>query len=113
MEIFKFIGLFYIFKQVRQVMGCANSRFEVAISFNNLVVATIEFKIGVQAFLCEREKRVGSQIILSQILAIQNNNHAQEHKIYVENPFSLKGKTPNNFTIIKSITIIFLCMSYG
>ena len=46
---------------------------------------------------------VGSQIILSTILAIQNNNHKQEHKIYMENPFSLKGKTkrqtPNNFTI--------------
>ena len=58
---------------------------------------------------------VGSQIILSQILAIQNNNHTQEHKIYVENPFSLKGKiigqTPNNFTIIKLITIIFVYVS--
>ena len=36
---------------------------------------------------------VGSQIILSQILAIQNNNHTQNTNIYVENPFSLKGKT--------------------
>ena len=46
---------------------------------------------------------VGSQIILSIILTIQNNNHTQEYKIYVENSFSLKGKTtgqtPNNFTI--------------
>ena len=57
-------------------------------------------------------RTVGSQIILSQILAIQNNNHAQEHKIYVENPFSLKGKTPNNFTIIKSITIILVYVSW-
>ena len=59
---------------------------------------------------------VRSQIILSTILAIQNNNHTQEHKIYLKNPFSLKGKTtgqiPNNFTIIKSITIIFLYVSY-
>ena len=58
---------------------------------------------------------VGSQIILSTILAIQNNNHTQEHKIYVENPFSLKGKTtrqtPNNLTIIKSITIILVYVS--
>ena len=46
---------------------------------------------------------VGSQIILSIILTIQNNNHTQEYKIYVENSFSLKGKTTgqtlNNFTI--------------
>ena len=58
---------------------------------------------------------VGSQIILSTILAIQNNNHTQERKIYVENPFSLKGKTtrqtPNNLTIIKSITIILVYVS--
>ena len=51
-----------------------------------------------------KEENVGSQIILSTILAIQINNHTQEHKIYVENPFSLKGKTmrqtPNNFIII-------------
>ena len=87
MESFKFIGLFCIFKQDRQVMGCANSRFEVAINFNNLVVATIEFKIGVQAFLCEREKRVGSQIILLTILAIQNSNHIQEYKYLHEKPF--------------------------
>ena len=54
------------------------------------------------AFICSL-KFVGSQIILSIILAIQNNNHTQKHKIYVENPFSLKrktmGQTPNNFTI--------------
>ena len=36
---------------------------------------------------------VGSQIILSTILAIKNNNHTQEYKICVENPFFLKGKT--------------------
>lgn len=48
----------YLIKQVRQVMGCANSRFEVAMGFNNLGVATIEFKIGVQVLLCEREKRL-------------------------------------------------------
>ena len=58
---------------------------------------------------------VGSQIILSRILAIQNNNHTQEHKIYLENPFSLKGKTTgqilNNFTIVKSITIIIVYVS--
>ena len=58
---------------------------------------------------------VGSEIIFSQILTIQNNNHTQEHKIYVENLFSLKGKTtretPNNFTIIKSITIILAYVS--
>ena len=38
---------------------------------------------------------VGSQIILSQILAIQNNT----------------GQTPNNFTIIKSITISLVYVS--
>ena len=58
---------------------------------------------------------VGSQIILSIILVMQNNNHTQEHKIYVENPFSLKGNTTgqisNQFTIIKSITIIFVYIS--
>ena len=62
-----------------------------------------------------KEENVGSQIILSTILAIQINNHTQEHKIYVENPFSLKGKTmrqtPNNFIIIKSITITFIYVS--
>ena len=44
---------------------------------------------------------VGSQIILSTVLAIQNNNHTQEHKIYVKNLFFLKGnttgQTPNQF----------------
>ena len=50
-------------------------------------------------------------------LAIQNNNHTQEHKIYVETPFFLKGKkttgqTPNNFSIIKSITIILMYVSW-
>ena len=58
---------------------------------------------------------VGFQIILSQILAIQNNNHTQNTNIYMENPFSLKGKitrqTLNNFTIIKSITIVFVYVS--
>ena len=39
------------------------------------------------------QKLFESQIILSQILAIQNSNHTQEHKIYVKNLFSLKGKT--------------------
>ena len=29
---------------------------------------------------CNHEKIVGSQIMLSTILAIQNNNHIQEHK---------------------------------
>ena len=58
---------------------------------------------------------VGFQIILSQILAIQNNNHTQNTNIYMENPFSLKGKitrqTPNNFIIVKSITIILVYAS--
>ena len=58
---------------------------------------------------------IGSQIILSQKLAIQNNNYTQEHKYYVENPFFLKGKTMrktlNNFTSIKSITIILVYVS--
>ena len=58
---------------------------------------------------------VGFQIILSQILAIQNNNHTQNTNIYMENPFSLKGKitrqTPNNFIIVKSITIILVYTS--
>ena len=61
-------------------------------------------------FLC-----VGSQIILSTILIIRNNNHIQEYKIYVENYFSLKEKTigqiSNNFTIVKSITIIIVYVS--
>ena len=86
-------------------MGCANSRFEVAINFNNLVVATIEFKIGVQAFLCEREKCVGSQIILSTILAIQNSNYIQEHKYLHEKPFLFKGKKPQNKLRINFIII--------
>ena len=49
------------------------------------------------------------------ILAIQNNNYTQEHKIYVKNIFSLKGKTMgethNQFTIIKSIIIILVYVS--
>ena len=52
---------------------------------------------------------------ISTILAIQNNNYTQEHKIYVKNIFSLKGKTMgethNQFTIIKSITIILVYVS--
>ena len=35
---------------------------------------------------------VVSQIILSTILAIQNNNHTQKCKYLHENPFLLKGK---------------------
>ena len=35
---------------------------------------------------------VGSQIILSQILAIQNSNHIQEHKYLRGKPFLFKGK---------------------
>jgi hypothetical protein len=42
----------------------------------------------------------------------ENIEQAQDTKIYVENPFYLKGKTigqtPNNSTIIKSITIVLL-----
>ena len=58
---------------------------------------------------------VGPQIILPQILAIQNSNHTQEHKYLRGKPFLLKGKTMgqtlNNFTIIKSITIILVHVS--
>ena len=35
---------------------------------------------------------VATQKILSQILAIQNNNHTQEHKYLRENPFLFEGK---------------------
>ena len=35
---------------------------------------------------------VGSQIILSQILEIQNSNHAQEHKYLRGKPFLFEGK---------------------
>ena len=35
---------------------------------------------------------VGFQIILSTILAIQNNNHTQKHKYLREKPFLLEGK---------------------
>ena len=45
----------------------------------------------------------------------QDNNHAQEHKYLREKPFLLEGKTmrqtPNNFTIIKSITISLVYVS--
>ena len=55
---------------------------------------------------------VRTQIILSQILAIQNSNHTQKHKYLRENPFLFEGKTTgqslNNFTIIKSIIIILV-----
>ena len=49
-------------------------------------------------------------IILSQILSIPNNNHAQKHKYLHGKTFLLKGKKPRdkfriNFTILKSITI--------
>ena len=60
---------------------------------------------------------IGSQIILSIILAVQNNNHTQKHKYLHGKPFLLKGKkktmgqTSNNFTIIKPITIIFVYVS--
>ena len=59
---------------------------------------------------------VGSQTILSQILAIQNSNHTQEHKYLHRKLFLFEGKkitgqTPNNFTIIKSITIILVYAS--
>ena len=59
---------------------------------------------------------VGSQIILSIILTIQNNNHTQEHKYLCGKPFLFEGKkttrqTPNNFTIIKSILIILVYVS--
>ena len=38
------------------------------------------------------EEVVEFQIILSTILAIQNSNHAQEHKYLREKSFLLKGK---------------------
>ena len=48
---------------------------------------------------------IRSQIILSTILVIQNNNHTQEHKYLHGKLFFLKGKimgqTPNNFIIIQ------------
>ena len=47
---------------------------------------------------------VGSQIILSTILAIQNNNHIQEHEIYEENPLSLKGKTTDKLWIVSLLS---------
>ena len=48
---------------------------------------------------------VGSQIILSTILAIQNNNHIQKQKIYVENSFSLKRKKlPDKLWIISLLS---------
>ena len=59
---------------------------------------------------------VGSRIILPQILAIQNNNYTKEHKYLCGKLFLLEGKTtgqtPNNFTIIKSITIILVYVSW-
>ena len=59
---------------------------------------------------------VGSQIKLSQILAIQNSNHTQEYKYLFGKPFLFERKKtiwqiPNNFTIIKSITIILVYAS--
>ena len=59
---------------------------------------------------------VGSQIKLSQILAIQNSNHTQEYKYLFGKPFLFErkktiGQIPNNFTITKSITIIFMYAS--
>ena len=56
-------------------------------------------------------RSVGSQIILSQILAIQNSNHTQEYKYLRGKPFLFEGttrQTPNNFIIIKSIAIILV-----
>ena len=48
---------------------------------------------------------VGSQIILSTILKIQNNNHIQKQKIYVENSFSLKRKKlPDKLWIISLLS---------
>ena len=86
---------------------------------SNKFLRTFEVRIYLFIILTNKDivfiLHVGSQIILSTILAIQNNNHTQEHKIYMENPFSLKGKimeeTQNQFTIIKSITIILMYVS--
>ena len=38
------------------------------------------------------EISVGTQIILSQILTIQNSNHRQEHQYLRGKPLLLKGK---------------------
>ena len=44
---------------------------------------------------------VGPQIILSQKLSIQNNNHTQQHKYLRGNPFFFEGK--NHGTNFESI----------
>ena len=58
---------------------------------------------------------VGSQIILSIKLSIQNNNHTHEHKYLHGKSFLLKrknhGTNSNQFTIIKSIIIILVYVS--
>lgn len=48
------------------IMGCANWRFEVAMVFDDLGVATIEFNIGVQAFLCVWERET-LEVLKNQI----------------------------------------------
>ena len=58
---------------------------------------------------------VGSQIIFSTKLSIQNNNHIQEYKYLHGKPILLKRKNhktnSNQFTISKLITIILVYVS--
>ena len=59
---------------------------------------------------------VGSQIILSQKLSIQNSNHTQEHKYLRGKPFFFEGKKSRdklriNSLFIKSITINIVYVS--
>ena len=80
------------------------------------MVLEIEAK-AMEIMIRDREGNVGSQIILSTILAIKNNNHTQEHKYLCGKPFLFEGKKtmgqiPNNFTIIKSIIIILVYVSW-
>ena len=59
---------------------------------------------------------VGPQIILSQKLSIQNNNHTQQHKYLRGNPFFFEGEKSQdklriNSLFIKSITINIVYVS--
>ena len=75
---------------------------------NKLLTHKYEYLVGTTEALT---LLVGNKTLFLKFVGCQKEEQAQDTKIYVENPFYLKGKTtvptPNNSTIIKSITIVY------
>ena len=75
---------------------------------NKLLTHKYEYLVGTTEALT---LLVGNKTIFLKFVGCQKKKQAQDTKIYMENPFYLKGKTTvpttNNSTIIKSIIIVY------